>query len=212
MLLAGLLCAGAAPERLKSTRYGDYAPQVENLKAGRGFVDGEGRVLHRYPPLYPLMLWGLDGLGDRTGLPLYGVLAGFAIVCNAATAGIVWGMGRALGLGEWPAAAGAVVFGLHPFVLYGVLLPLSETPFMVLFAGGVLCLMLGMRRGGRRWFVWGDCCWGYRVWCGQLPCWHRRRWAPCWCGSCGGRCGKGGPRRGPWWPGSRPWCCPGWDG
>lgn len=152
---AALGVALLAPTGMRSTRYGDYARQVENLKAGRGLVDGEGRVMHRYPPLYPLMLWGLDGLSERTGLPLYGVLAGFAILCNVATAGIVWGMGRVLGMGEWQAAAGAAVFGVHPFVLYGVLLPLSETPFLVVFGGGVLCLTAGMRRGGWRLFLTG---------------------------------------------------------
>lgn len=153
--LAGLGVSLAAPAAMKSTLFGDYAPQVENLKAGRGFVAADGKVLHRYPPLYPLILWGLDGLSGRTGLPLYGVLAGFAVLCNAATAGIVWAIGRALGLGEWQAAVGAAIFGVHPFVLYGVLLPLSETPFMTLFSGGVLCLMFGMRRVKWRWFLWG---------------------------------------------------------
>jgi hypothetical protein len=57
-LAPSLLVAIAAPTGLKSSRYGDYAPQVENLRAGRGFVDVEGKVLHRYPPAYPLVLWG----------------------------------------------------------------------------------------------------------------------------------------------------------
>jgi hypothetical protein len=150
----GLLVAVAAPEGMRRTHFGDYAPQVENLKAGRGLVDQDGRVMHRYPPLYPFLLFGLDRISERTGIPLYWVLAGFAVACHAAAAGIVWGMGRVLGLGPWRAAAGAAVFAVHPMVLYGILAPLSETPFMVVFTGGVMCLMLGMR-GGCRWFVWG---------------------------------------------------------
>ena len=90
-LTAGIAVAVLAPAGMRSTRYGDYAPQVENLKAGRGFVDGEGRVMHRYPPLYPLMLWGLERLAAGTGLPLFGVLAGFAILCNTATAAAICG-------------------------------------------------------------------------------------------------------------------------
>jgi hypothetical protein len=129
-----------------NVRYGDYAPQVENLKAGRWMVDESGRVLHRYPPAYPLVLWGLEGLSRGTGLPLFGILAGFAAVCNAATAALVWGLGRALGLAAREAAAGAAVFGAHPFVLYGVLLPLSETPFMTVMCGSVLLALVGMRQ------------------------------------------------------------------
>lgn len=154
-LAAGVMAALAAPEGMRSTRFGDYAPQVENLKAGRGFVDGEGKVLHRYPPLYPLMLWGLEGVSRTMGWPLYSVLAGCAILCNTAAAGLVWGLGRMTGLGAWQATVGAGAFALHPFVLYGVLLPLSETPFLVLLAGAVLYLMTGMGREGARWAVWG---------------------------------------------------------
>jgi 4-amino-4-deoxy-L-arabinose transferase-like glycosyltransferase len=56
------------------------------------------------------------------------------------------GLGRALGLAAREAAAGAAVFGAHPFVLYGVLLPLSETPFMTVMCGSVLLALVGMRQ------------------------------------------------------------------
>lgn len=150
--LATLLFVFFAPDSLKSSRYGDYSSQVENLRAGRGFIGAEGQVLHRYPPLYPLMLWGIEKLSVRVGLPLYTSLAAFATMCNALSAAMVWRIGLALGLDHRLASAAAVLFGLHPFVLYGVLIPLSETPFITLFMAGVLLLMIATRTGCRKWF------------------------------------------------------------
>lgn len=145
-LVLGLVVAAVAPAGMRSTRNGDYAPQAENLRAGRGFVDESGQVLHRYPPAYPVVLWGLERLSGGTGLPLYGVLAGLAALCNGATAGLVWGLGRALGLSVRQAAVGAAAFAVHPFVLYGILLPLSETPFMTVMCGSALAVLRGIRQ------------------------------------------------------------------
>jgi hypothetical protein len=78
---------------------------------------------------------------------LFGVLAGFAVVCNAVTAGLVWGLCRALGLDARESAIGAAAFSLHPFVLYGVLLPLSETPFLPVMCGSALLVVQGIRQG-----------------------------------------------------------------
>ena len=154
-LLAGAGVALLAPESMRRVRNGDYAPQVENLRAGRGFVGEDGRVLHRYPPLYPLLLWGLEVAGERTGLGKFPVLAVFAVLCNTATATLVWALGREVGLGPWAAAAGASLFAVHPFVLYGVLIPVSETPFMVLFTGATLFLARGLRQGEAGWLLGG---------------------------------------------------------
>lgn len=150
ILAVTLSCAILGPENMKSVRYGDYAVQVENLRAGRGFIDQEGEVLHRYPPLYPLVLWSLEQISLAMGFSLYGTLAAFAIICNLVSAAIVWRIARTLGLSETRASAAAILFGLHPFVLYGVLIPLSETPFITLFCGGVLLVMVGVRDGGHR--------------------------------------------------------------
>lgn len=152
--LVTLVFVLVAPDGMKSSRYGDYAPQVESLRAGRGFTGAEGQVLHRYPPLYPLMLWGIEQFSLRLGLPLYTALATFATTCNAFSAALVWRIGLALGLHHQLAAAAAVLFGLHPFVLYGVLIPLSETPFITVFTAGVLFLMVAMQTGCRKWFFW----------------------------------------------------------
>jgi hypothetical protein len=145
-----LLIGLAAPERWRSTRFGDYAPQVESLKAGRGFVAEDGSVMHRYPPLYPLMLWGLDRLASKTGIALEKVLAGFAAICNAVTAAGVAAMAARLGAGSAGIGFAAALFALHPWVLYGLFLPLSETPFMAALMAALLCLSAGARSGGWR--------------------------------------------------------------
>jgi len=137
-----------------NVRYGDYAPQVENLKAGRWMVDESGRVLHRYPPVYPLVLWGLEGLSRGTGLPLFGILAGFAAVCNAATAAGVAAMAARLGAGSAGIGFAAALFALHPWVLYGLFLPLSETPFMAVLMAAILCLSAAARGEGRGGVAW----------------------------------------------------------
>ena len=145
-----LLIGLAAPERWRSTRFGDYAPQVENLQAGRGFVAEDGSVMHRYPPLYPLMLWRLDRLASKTGIALEKVLAGFAAICNAVTAAGVAAMAARLGAGSAGIGFAAALFALHPWVLYGLFLPLSETPFMAALMAALLCLSAGARSGGWR--------------------------------------------------------------
>ena len=154
VLAVHLLIGLATPERWRSARLGDYAPQVENLQAGRWFVSEDGWVMHRYPPLYPLMLWGLDRLARGTGAALDMVLAGFAAICNAATAAMVAAMAARLGAGSADIWFATALFALHPWVLYGLFLPLSETPFMAVLTGAVLCLSGTVRSEGWRGLVW----------------------------------------------------------
>lgn len=151
-LVVALVVWLALPAGMKSARLGDYEPQVKNLMAGRGFVTEDGEVMDRYPPLYPLILWGMLRVSDATGVSektLYGV---FAAGCVAATAWLVWSIAGLLGAGggAWAAAA---AFCLHPFVLFGLVLPLSETPFALALAGAVWLALKGLRGNSGR-AVW----------------------------------------------------------
>jgi len=92
----------------------------------------------------------LEGLSRGTGLPLFGILAGFAAVCNAVTAAGVAAMAARLGAGSAGIGFAAAVFVFHPWVLYGLFLPLSETPFMAALMAALLCLSAGARSGGWR--------------------------------------------------------------
>lgn len=139
-LTACLAFYALGPASLRKTVAPDYEPQVVSLMEGRGLTGPGGEIVHRYPPVYPLILAGLHAFGQGSGIPEHVLLLCFAIVCVTTASLLIRGI-AGLVLPVPGAFAAASVFALHPHVLYGTVFPLSETPFTVLFLTSVyLCL------------------------------------------------------------------------
>lgn len=138
-----------APATVKSTWNSDYEPQVRNLVAGRYFVDDHGAVMYRYPPVYPLILAAVRAASNSLGFPQRTLLFLFAAVSIALSCLFVYGISRLVLPGPG-AVISALVFAAHPQVLYGILIPLSETPFVAAFLAAVFCFLFALLRQPRR--------------------------------------------------------------
>ncbi len=111
-----------------------YRVLAEGIVEGRGLVHPDHGTPTAYrPPLYPLVLAGLDAIGGGDG-PLAArddILAVFHWLLGLATVLGTWRLGVRLGLGQaawWSAAAVAI----DPLLAVGATLPMTETLFTAL--------------------------------------------------------------------------------
>jgi hypothetical protein len=123
-----------------------YEPVARNIVAGRGLVDVSGRPAMTYPPGYPLVLAGVFALSQAFHMPEAILLAALTLGSVTLTSLLlfwiardVWGMPGAL--------VSAALWFTYPFGLWLTKQPNSETPFMVLFVGGMCVFIRGLLRG-----------------------------------------------------------------
>jgi 4-amino-4-deoxy-L-arabinose transferase-like glycosyltransferase len=138
----------AAPDSRKTGFDADYAPQVTSLLAGRGFLTTDGHLLHRYPPAFPILLAGTYRAADIFSVDRSSMVFAVSAVFLATAAIIIFALAR-LFLAEWSAFVAAMVFASHPHMLYLLLAPMSETPFMVFFYGSLLALLKAVSNTNR---------------------------------------------------------------
>lgn len=141
LLLAALLRAGALWHfrgDLSQDRDA-YLAIAENLAAGRGYsVPGSTTPTAYRPPLYPLILAGLFGIGGDA--PSLGLLH---LALATATVFLTYRIGRSLG-SEWVALAAAGLVAVDPLLVRYTALPMTETLFTFLVA--LLLVLLVDRR------------------------------------------------------------------
>ena len=130
----------AMPDSRKTDFDPDYAPQVASLLAGTGFVSADGGPLYRYPPVFPLLLAGSYRIADVLSVNRGSIIFLASALLIAASSVIIFAIARSFFTAS-AAFLSAVVFASHPHVLYLLLMPMSETPFMVLFFGSVFFLL-----------------------------------------------------------------------
>ena len=130
----------AMPDSRKTDFDPDYAPQVASLLAGTGFVSADGGPLYRYPPMFPLLLAGSYRIADVLSVNRGGITFLASALLIAASSVIIFAIARSFFTAS-AAFLSAVVFASHPHVLYLLLMPMSETPFMVFLFGSLLCLL-----------------------------------------------------------------------
>jgi hypothetical protein len=122
-----------------------YEPAARSLLGGKGLLGPDGKFLVHYPPGHPLVLAGLFGLAQLTGLSEWITLKAFAAVAGALTSVLVYLIGE-LFL-PWQAAAGAAVIWLsYPFHLWAFKQPNPEVPFTILFLLAILMHARAMER------------------------------------------------------------------
>ncbi len=120
----------------------DYSNQVRSLVAGQGFGS------FRYPPLFPLMLAGVELTSSRMGID-DGILGATLFLVFAISGSLlVMRIGQEL-WGPWAGLLCAAVWLGYPVFWRMWLQPLSEAPFTVLLLAAVL-VALGLTRNQDR--------------------------------------------------------------
>jgi len=118
----------------------DYAPQVRSLLAGEGFGS------FRYPPVFPLVLAGLELMSEITGLEDRWLGAIFFLTFAVSGSVLIFLLGERLWGPRW------ALFCVALWLVYPVfwrlwLQPLSEAPFVVLLLGAFLLFLRSMEPG-----------------------------------------------------------------
>ena len=149
------------PDSRKTHVNTDYEQQVGNLVAGRGFLSPDGTPLYRYPPLFPVLLAGIYKTADILSVDRRPVVFVVSALLIAVASVVAFAIAR-LFFAESTAFLSAIVFASHPLILYGALIPLSETPFMVFLLSALFFLLRAVSGGTRM----DQCC--YAGMCGLL--------------------------------------------
>ena len=112
----------------------DYEPQVRSLLAGNGFGS------FRYPPVFPLMLAGLEVASQATGVD-DGHLGALLLLVSAVSGSVlIFLLGNRIWGPRWGLFCVAVWLA-YPVFWRLWLQPLSEAPFVVLLLGAILLLL-----------------------------------------------------------------------
>jgi len=112
----------------------DYEPQVRSLLAGNGFGS------FRYPPVFPLILAGLEVASQPTGVD-DGHLGALLLLVSAVSGSVlIFLLGNRIWGPRWGLFCVAVWLA-YPVFWRLWLQPLSEAPFVVLLLGAFLLLL-----------------------------------------------------------------------
>ncbi|MGB5173912.1 MAG: glycosyltransferase family 39 protein [Thermoanaerobaculia bacterium] len=112
----------------------DYEPQVRSLLAGENFGS------FRYPPVFPLMLAGLEWMSEATGLDDGRLGALLLLACAISGSVLIFLLGNRIWGPRWGLFCVAVWLA-YPVFWRLWLQPLSEAPFVVLLLGALLLLL-----------------------------------------------------------------------
>lgn len=127
--------------------YGDYTLQTNNLIRNRSFVDGE-KVLNRYTPVYPILLFGAYQVSEWFGLEVRTGILLLTALLTALSALLICEIAFLLYQNRLLALLSGLVFASQPYILQGLTKTMSVTPFMTFFFLGVFLFFgLLLRRG-----------------------------------------------------------------
>lgn len=120
---------------------GDYTKQVNHL-IRTGKMTSEGKVLNRYPPGYPFLLYAVYLLTGLLHLKFqYGLFILAALFIGIST--VLIGEIAHLFFKERILAVGAgLLYATHPYILQGLSKVMSVTPFMAFLYGSLLVFFL----------------------------------------------------------------------
>jgi hypothetical protein len=153
-LSAGLVVGAFNPAPHSGGDNAGYVALAHALAGGEGYVDAFDplRAPHtKYPPLFPLLLAGLIGLGATTWTALKSISAVATVAGVAAT--FLWTERR---LGPWAAFATGVVFSASAGTVYHSHWVLSDAVFVLLAMVSLWALERAEARSwDRRWIALG---------------------------------------------------------
>ncbi len=119
-----------------------YHPVAAAIVSGEG-IRLSGAPALRYPPGYPLLLSGIVGLANLTGLSEEFLLFLFTALCTAGSAVVLVKLSESIWGERWGWFAG-IVWASYPFLLWLTKQPNSEIPFMLLFLLSLLATWKGI--------------------------------------------------------------------
>ena len=132
--------------------FGDYTLQVNNLVEYNSFKRN-GEILNRYPPVYPIMLYGAYHIARILHIDLEIVVVAMSIFFNLLSAiflaRILWVFSK----NKILAFTTCILFISHPYVLQGLTKSMSVTPFMSFFYGSLYLLFLLLLNPGHKSFI-----------------------------------------------------------
>jgi hypothetical protein len=122
-----------------------YRPVADNLQAGKGYKQSDENLATRYPPGHPLLLVTIDQLAAVTRLPRAALLALLYAACFCFSARLFYEIAACW----WePISAFLCTAGwmTYPPLLFLTTQPFTETPYLLLFLGGLLLFWHGVTR------------------------------------------------------------------
>lgn len=119
---------------------GDYTTQTNELIKNNTIIV-DGKVLNRYPPGYPYILY-LTYLSSK----LFKISFAFALFLMSAffiaiSSSIIAQISFLLFNSKRTAILSGFLFATHPYILQGMFKLMSETPFMAFFNASLLCII-----------------------------------------------------------------------
>ncbi len=129
-----------------------YEPVARSILSGDG-VTLDGEIGTRYPPGFPLLLAGVFGVSEATGVADDTGLLLFRLLCVGLSAVLVFAMARLIWSGPLAVLA-ALAWATYPFGLWLAKQPNSEVPFIPLLYAGVFLLWLALLRKPGAWYLY----------------------------------------------------------
>jgi len=133
--------------------FGDYTLQTNNLIRNGSFIDEDGKVLNRYVPIYPLMLYGTYLVGDALGVSPRHSMPLLPILLIALSSLIICELAFLLYQNRLLALSAGLIFATMPYILQGLTKTMSVTPFMTFLYLSILVFFGLLLKSGRKQFL-----------------------------------------------------------
>ena len=143
--LADRLVAGAVPYDFQDY----YLPVAESILAGNG-ISLRGDLATHFPPGYPVLLAAGLGAARLVKLSPEGAACVLNVMSVACSSALLFLLGREL-LGAATAVAAAVLWIVHPAVLWLAYQPVSDAPFLPFLFLGLVAFVRGWKRCSHLW-------------------------------------------------------------
>jgi len=128
-----ILKINLAVQDLSTLKVGDYTVQLKNLVETGSLITPEGKVLNKYPPIYPYFLYFILRLSYFTGVSFTNLFLFVSTIVISITSLGIYSFTKKMT--DYPDAAiiSALVFITHPYILQGLVKAMSETLFNLFF-------------------------------------------------------------------------------